>query len=71
MGKEREKMNQSWKEGWIWKCKRKVKEWIKDRKENKYKSRKGIGKNESKLERRMNMKVEKERDIINQRWKQG
>ena len=44
-------------------------EWIKGRKENEYESGKGKTKNESKVERRINMQVGKERENFNQRWK--
>ena len=51
------------------KWERNEKEWIKSWKEYKYDSGKGKGKNESKVERMINMKVGKEREKMNQRWK--
>ena len=69
MGKERVKMNQRWKGKWIWNSERKEKIWIKGGKENEYESEKGKGKNGSKVERRINKKVVKERERMNLSWK--
>ena len=68
VGKERERINQMWKGGLIWKWERKEKEWIKYGKEDKYESGKGKGKNEWNVERFLNMKVIKEMEGMNQSW---
>ena len=67
--KEREKINQRWKGEYIWKWERKGKKWLNGGKEDIYKSGKEKVKNDSKVERSINMKVGKERERINYRWK--